>query len=60
VDIPVWARSGMHLGIWGDIRTEISQRNDLQGTPWQAYLYMTIGATRLDEEKVFNIESYRA
>lgn len=60
VNIPVWAMSGMHLGIWGDIQTSISQRNDIQGEPWQAYVKMTMGATRLDEDKVFNIESYRA
>ena len=60
VNVPVWAKSGMHLGIWNDVQTSISKRNDLQGEPWQAYVYITIGATRLDEEKVFNIESYRA
>lgn len=60
VNIPVWARSGMHLGLWSDIATSISQRNDLQGEPWQAYVKATFGATRLDEKKVFNIESYRA
>lgn len=60
VNIPVWARSGMHLGMWSDVQTSISQRNDLQGEPWQAYVKATFGATRLDEKKVFNIESYRA
>lgn len=60
VNIPVWAKSGMHLGLWNDVKTSISVRNDLQGEPFQAYVYLTIGATRLDEEKVFNIESYRA
>lgn len=60
VTVPVWARSGMHLGLWNDVKTSISQRHDLQGEPWQAYVYLTAGATRLDEEKVFAIESYRA
>lgn len=60
VTVPVWARSGMHLGLWNDVKTEIDRRTDLQGIPWQAYVYLTIGATRLDEEKVFAIESYRA
>jgi hypothetical protein len=50
----------MHLGMWNDVKTSISIRNDLQGEPWQAYVYATFGATRLDEEKVWNIESYRA
>ena len=60
VTIPAWVKSGMHLGIWNDITTSISRRNDLQGEPWQAYVYMTAGATRLEENKVYAIESYRA
>lgn len=60
VNIPVWCKSGMHLGMWNDITTSISKRNDLQGEPWQAYAKATFGATRIEEKKVFNIESYRA
>jgi hypothetical protein len=60
VTIPVWVKSGMHLGIWGDVQTSISQRHDLQGEPWQAYGKMTMGATRVEENKVYAIESYRA
>lgn len=53
--IPLYARSGMHLGIWNDITTSISKRNDLQGEPWQAYCYGTFGATRLEEKKMIRI-----
>ena len=60
VTIPAWVRSGMHLGVWNDLTTSISRRNDIQGEPWQAYVYMTAGATRLEENKVYAIESYRA
>lgn len=60
VNIPVWAKSGMYLGMWKDIETSVSKRNDIQGEPWQAYCKGSFGATRLDEKKVFNIESYRA
>lgn len=60
VTLPVWVKSGMHLGIWGDIENDISQRKDLQGIPWQLYTKMTAGATRLEENKVYAIESYRA
>ncbi len=52
---PMFAKSGMYLGIWNDMATKISQRDDLQGLPWQAYVYMTAGATRLEEKKVVNI-----
>jgi len=54
--VPVWAQSGMHLGIWNDIRTSLSIRHDLQGEPFQAYVYMTVGATRLEEKKIVEIE----
>lgn len=60
VNIPVWCKSGMYLGMWQDIQTSVDQRADLQGKPWQAYAIGTFGATRLDERKVFNIESYRS
>lgn len=59
VTIPVWVKSGMHLGMWNEITTDISQRKDIQGLPWQAYLKLTAGGTRLDEDKVYAIESYR-
>lgn len=54
--IPVFAKSGMYLGLWNDITTDVSQRKDLQGLPWQAYVYMTAGATRLEEKKVVQIK----
>lgn len=53
--VPMWAKSGMHLGLWNDVTTDISQRKDIQGLPWQSYVYMTAGATRLEEEKVVQI-----
>lgn len=51
----MWQREGMHLGIWNDISTNISQRHDLQSEPWQAYVYMTAGSTRLEEARVMQI-----
>lgn len=53
--IPVFAKSGMHLGIWNDIETAIDQRADLQGRPWQAYVTLTAGATRIEEKKVIRV-----
>lgn len=53
--IPMWAKSGMHLGTWNDMQTDITQRNDLSGRPWQAYLAMSMGATRLEEKKIVRI-----
>lgn len=60
VTLPVWVKSGMYLGTWNDMTNTVSRRNDLQGEPWQIYTKMTAGATRLEEDKVYAIESYRA
>ena len=53
--IPVYVKSGMHFGMWNDIKTDISQRNDLQNIPWQVYVTLTGGATRIEEKKVVQI-----
>lgn len=53
--VPMWAKSGAYLGTWNDISTDVSQRKDLQGLPYQAYVFGTFGATRLEEKKVVNI-----
>ena len=51
-----WAKSGVHLALWEDVRTDVSQRKDLKGLPWQVYVWITLGATRLEEKKVVNIK----
>lgn len=53
--VPVWVKSGVHLGIWADTTVDITQRRDLRSIPWQVYTKLTIGATRLDEEKVVRV-----
>ena len=53
--VPVWAKSGMYLGMWNDLQTDVSQRKDIQGLPWQAYAKGTFGATRTDEKRVMQI-----
>jgi len=58
--VPVFAKSGMYLGIWDDVKTDISQRKDLQSMPWQAYVTMTAGATRLEENKIVEIKCSEA
>lgn len=52
---PFFVKSGVYLGMWDDVKTSISQRNDLQGEPWQAYVTATFGATRLEEKKVLRV-----
>lgn len=53
--VPMWAKSGAYLGTWNDISTSVSQRHDLTSEPYQAYVYGTFGATRLEEKKVVQI-----
>jgi hypothetical protein len=52
--VPVWAKSGMHVVIWNDITTKISERED-KSYATQVYLKCTVGATRLEESKVVMI-----
>lgn len=49
-----YARSGMHLGLWNDITTRISERADKSYSN-QVYVKATFGATRVEEGKVVEI-----
>lgn len=53
---PVWVKSGMHLGIWSDIKVAHDVRADLRGRPHQIYTTLSIGATRVEAGKVVQIE----
>lgn len=53
--VPVWAKTGMHLGIWNDVKTNISIRTDIEGLPTQLYVEGTFGATRLEEKKLVEL-----
>ncbi len=52
---PAWTKSGMRAGVWKDNTTEMFQRNDLLGRPWQVSSLLMIGATRLQEPKCWQI-----
>ncbi len=43
--IPLWLKSGVHLGLWNDIMADIGVRRD-KSMAKQVYLCMTLGATR--------------
>lgn len=53
--VPFWLEDGMYLGLWNDMNTTISQRNDKEGHPWQAHTIVTLGSTRLQGGKVIKI-----
>lgn len=53
---PAYAKSGMVLATWNDITTDVSQRKDLAGLPYQVYVFGTFGATRTEEGRVIEIK----
>lgn len=52
--IPAWAKSGMVLGVWNDIQTDISKRPDKRNS-YQVYVTGTFGGARLEEKRVVQI-----
>ncbi len=53
--ILVYVRSGMHLGIWKDLTTEIFRRPDLEANPWDVSTIHTFGATRTQPGKIVQV-----
>lgn len=49
--LPAWSTGAMHLGMWNDITTRVSVRDDKRYAT-QVYAKTTVGATRLQEKKV--------
>ena len=46
--------------IWGDTSNTIDRRTDLSSHPWQIYSKFTLGATRVEESKIVEIECNEA
>ncbi len=53
--VPAFAKSGMHMGMFNDISTMISERAD-KGYSTQVYVKGTFGATRTEEGKVVEVK----
>lgn len=51
----VFVKSGLHLGIWQDLKTQIFQRPDLEGNPWDVSTVHTFGATRTQPGKIIQV-----
>ena len=58
-DVCVWAESGIGMAVGKGIEAKISERAD-KSYATQVYLCMTIGATRIEEDKVVILESHEA
>ena len=54
-----FAMDGVKLALGQDIMTRIDERSD-KGYATQVYVCMTMGATRMEEEKVVTIEAHEA
>lgn len=52
--VPAWSTGALHLGMWNDVTTRVSTRDDKRYAT-QVYAKTTIGATRLQEKKVVQI-----
>jgi hypothetical protein len=48
--LPFWARSGVALGVWNDVKAQIDRRPDKRNS-WQVYVTGTFGGTRLEEKR---------
>ena len=55
----VWAQDGVKMAIGQDLMTRIDERSD-KGYAHQVYVCQSIGATRMEEEKVVTIEAHEA
>jgi Phage capsid protein len=52
--VPVWTTGAIHIGMWNDITTRVSIRDDKRYAT-QVYAKTTAGATRTQEKKVVQI-----
>lgn len=56
-DLPMWVKSGMHLGAWKEREIKVTERAD-KSFATQIYMCQTLGATRLQEGKVVRVKSF--
>lgn len=54
-DLPVWVPDGMHFGMWDGLNIIINNRPDKNNIK-QIHGTFTAGATRLEEDKVFQLQ----
>lgn len=55
-----WAKSAIHFGTGIDIKTDVSENKTKRGNPTEVYAYASIGAVRVDEYKVVQIDYLNA
>lgn len=58
-DHPVWVPDGMHFGSWSGLEIVVNNRPDKNNIK-QAHATFTAGATRIEEDFVFDVQTTRA
>jgi hypothetical protein len=59
--VPFFTTRGMAFCTWnGGMRTQVSQRVDLKGHPWQVYGEGHFGSVRRDDKRIFEIKCAEA
>lgn len=53
--VPLFAKSGVHLGVFDDVEANVTVRDDLEGDPIQVSGAVTVGGTRSEDKKVVEI-----
>jgi Phage capsid protein len=53
-----FVKTGMYLGMWQDLKTEILRRPDLEANPWDISTIHSFGATRTELGKVVQVLAY--
>lgn len=48
--VPVYAKSGLALGMWNDVQASVDRRPDKRNS-WQVYVTGTFGGARLEEKR---------
>lgn len=55
--VPLFTKKGMTFCTWGGgMKTDVSERKDKRGLPWQAYVEGHFGAVRRDNDRVVEIK----
>ena len=52
----IFAKQAIGMGVGEDVRTDISQRRDKRGLPWQVYAWLSAGAVRGFDDGVVEIQ----
>lgn len=52
----IYAKEGIALGVGADIKTNVTQRTDKRGQPWQVYVLQSLGAVRGKDNCVVQID----